>query len=511
MSEGYVTEIGYTFGYYRELSPAWMQLPFLSNGLVAPVVSTACELGFGQGVSMAIHAATSRIDWYGTDVNPSHASFASELTAGFSPSAHIYAESFGEFCDRTDLPDFDYIVLHGVWSWISEKNRRLIVKFLRRKLKPGGVTYVSYNTEAGWAPLIPLRNVLTRHCKFSGTSGSGAVARIDAALEFAEKIFATKPLYLSLNPSTIPTVKKLMEESRAYVAHEWFNRDWNPTNFADVGEALEEAGLTYAGPARYQDHTPALLRTDEQQRVLAEFPDPVLQELASDLMTACRFRQDYWVKGPRRLTILEQSEVLQTIEIVLATPRGAVTLDVDGRVGPVSLRPEIYNPILDCLADHQVHTFGEIIRTLGGSGLRPSQILQAVMILCSKNDVCVVQPGAARPKDAGSTRRLNERLIRYSRSRNDFRFLASPLIGGGIAVGRFEQFYLASIAAGQTDPVAWAAYAWLVLSSQGEKLVIDGKPLSEDEANRDELIRQAREFASTRLPVLKTLGIAQLP
>jgi len=44
------------------------------------------------------------------------------------------------------LPDFDYIGLHGIWSWISDENRQVIVDFIRKKLKVGGVLYISYNT-----------------------------------------------------------------------------------------------------------------------------------------------------------------------------------------------------------------------------------------------------------------------------------------------------------------------------------------------------------------------------
>jgi SAM-dependent methyltransferase len=66
----------------------------------------------------------------------------------------LFDESFAEFASR-DLPEFDYIGLHGIWSWISDENRAVIVDFIRRKLKVGGVLYISYNTLPGWAPLPP--------------------------------------------------------------------------------------------------------------------------------------------------------------------------------------------------------------------------------------------------------------------------------------------------------------------------------------------------------------------
>lgn len=76
---GYVADIGYTFGYYTELNPLRVKLAFLNAGLVFPEAGTACELGFGQGVSANIHAAASSCQWYGTDFNPAQAGFAQEL------------------------------------------------------------------------------------------------------------------------------------------------------------------------------------------------------------------------------------------------------------------------------------------------------------------------------------------------------------------------------------------------------------------------------------------------
>ncbi len=56
---GYVADIGYTYGYYTELNPLRIKLAFLKAGLACPTVGNACELGFGQGLSANIHAATS--------------------------------------------------------------------------------------------------------------------------------------------------------------------------------------------------------------------------------------------------------------------------------------------------------------------------------------------------------------------------------------------------------------------------------------------------------------------
>lgn len=60
-SAGYVADIGYTYGYYAELNPLRVKLAFLNNAIAFPDVGTACELGFGQGLSANLHCAGEKI------------------------------------------------------------------------------------------------------------------------------------------------------------------------------------------------------------------------------------------------------------------------------------------------------------------------------------------------------------------------------------------------------------------------------------------------------------------
>ena len=152
---GYVADIGYTYGYYAELNPLRLKLPFLSAGLAIPAITTACELGFGQGLSTNIHAAASATSWHGTDFNPGQAAFAQELAAISGANVRLRDDAFADFAQRSDLPDFDYIGVHGIWSWISDDNRSVMVDFIKRKLKVGGVLYISYNTIPAGPPLRP--------------------------------------------------------------------------------------------------------------------------------------------------------------------------------------------------------------------------------------------------------------------------------------------------------------------------------------------------------------------
>ena len=54
---GYVADIDYNSQYYSELNPVRLSLALLNAGYALPNIRNACELGFGQGVSVNIHAA----------------------------------------------------------------------------------------------------------------------------------------------------------------------------------------------------------------------------------------------------------------------------------------------------------------------------------------------------------------------------------------------------------------------------------------------------------------------
>jgi SAM-dependent methyltransferase len=245
-TSGYVADVGYTYGYYPELNPFRVKLAFLNAGLAFPEFGAACELGFGQGLSANLHAAASVTEWHGTDFNPSQAGFARELAQVAGAGAKLHDEAFADFSNRPDLPDFDYIGLHGIWSWISDDNRAVIVEFLRRKLKVGGVLYISYNTLPGWATFAPLRHLMTEHAAVLGAEGRGIVNRIDGALDFTERLLATNPQFLRANPTLRDRLDRIKGQNRHYLAHEYFNRDWHPMHFATMADWLEPAKLQYA-------------------------------------------------------------------------------------------------------------------------------------------------------------------------------------------------------------------------------------------------------------------------
>lgn len=506
-TSGYMADIAYTYGYYTELNPLRIKLAFLNQGLEFPEVGTACELGFGQGVSANLHAAASVVKWSGTDFHPGQAACAQEYAAVSGSGAKLYDDSFAEFADRDDLPDFDYIALHGIWSWISDENRAVIVDFIKRKLKVGGVLYISYNTLPGWAPFAPMRHLMTKHADVIGADGSGIVSNIGGALEFAEKLLATNPGYARANPQIGERLKSLKTQNPHYLAHEYFNNDWHPMHFLTMADWLESAKLTFAGSAHFLDHVDALNLTKEQQEFLNQIPDTMFREAVRDFMINQQFRRDYWVKGARQLSKLEQAERIRELSFILAVAREDVELKVKGALGEANMTESIYVPILDAMADHKIRTLGELEQIVAPKQVGFGQLLQAVLVLNSQGTIAIVNEEPVIKQSAKAAHNINRYLIQKARSNGDVSFLASPVTGGGVTVGRFNQLFLLGVLQGKKSPAELADHAWQILAMQGQKIVSEGKAIESPEDNLAELNRQATVFAEKTLPVIRALKI----
>jgi SAM-dependent methyltransferase len=502
-TDGYVSEINYTHGFYRELTPSFLAFCMMLKGLRTPPLGPTfayCELGCGQGFSTnLIAAANPRGDFWATDFNPAHAAGAQHLAqAAGTPNVRFFDKSFAELLE-TDTPAFDLIALHGIYSWISPENRATIREFIRRRLKFGGVVYASYNCLPGWSPVMPLRQLMIEH---AAGSTEPMAARIDKAIEFAGRLQGLKAGYFDKNPGVAPRLEGLRGMSRNYLAHEYFNRDWQPQYFAEVAREMAEAKLGFAASANPADHVDAVNLSAEQQEVLAGVADPLFRETVRDYFLNQQFRKDVFVKGAVRLAPQEQTELLLATRFALTVPREDVPLKATFARGEVALQEATYVPVLDALAKGPA-TLGQLLATDAVREVGLPRLVQAVTVLTATGHAAPCLPVDGEDERAVRVRAFNDAVIDRARFSDQLAALASPVTGGGVAVGRIEQLFLAAMRKGQNPAQA----VWDVLAAQGQRLVNDGKPIEDAEANLAELRARAETFRTKMVPVLKQLGI----
>ena len=505
---GYTAETAYTYGYYTELNPLRIQLLLLSWGIQPPKVSTACELGFGQGMTVNIHAAASCTRWYGTDFNPAQTAFAQELAEVSGNGAVLSEQSFQDFCARTDLPDFDFIALHGIWSWISPENQAHIADFLARKLKPGGVLYISYNTQAGWAAMAPIRDLMEQHSRVLSAPGQDSLTRVGSALSFVNRMMETKPRYLLANPGIALRLQQIGEQDPNYLSHEYFNHYWQPVSFSAIKPVLAAAKLEFAGSAAYPDHVAPLNFSPEHLAFLAQIPDATFRENTADFLLNRQFRLDYWVKGSRKLTAHEQAAALRAVRILLVAPVEQIAMKVTGALGEADLDQAVYGPLLELLGDCKPHTIAELQQRLPADLADLGSLLQMLLVLAHKACISPVQDDAAIALARPATAKLNRHLLEKALGRTDLAALASPVTGGGVGVLHLQQLFLLARLEGHQEADTWAAFAWQAFRALQQTMVRNGTVLTTEEDNLAELAVQADSFRVTVLPILQALGVA---
>jgi SAM-dependent methyltransferase len=503
-----LSDVDYIYGYYPELNPLRVQLALLRRGLRWPSIGTACELGFGQGLSANLHAAASTVAWWGTDFNPAQAGFAQELAIASGANANFSDDAFADFVKRPDLPQFDYICLHGIWSWISDENRNAILDFVRRKLRVGGVLYVSYNTLPGWAGFSPIRHLMVEHMKALGTKEQGIMGTMEKALGFAEKFLSTNPVFKRHYPSVSDHLNHIKKENMHYLVHEYLSDNWNPLHFADVVNQLQAAKVQFACSASTLQDIDMIHFTPEQLGFLREISDPVFSQTARDFMINQRFRRDYWIKGARPMPAQEQTQHFRNQRVVLSTHRTEITLDVKGTLGKIPLKEKHYRPVIDLMADHKPRTLGEIENLLRKDGISLTHLVEVMTVLAGIGHMGPAADDAAIEQAAPRSKALNTFLLNKARSSTEISYLASPVLGGGVWVGQFEQLFLLSIQEGGKSPQDWAKAAWTIMAARGQRLMKNGSIMERDEDNLAELTLQAKEFAAKRLSSLQALRVA---
>ena len=506
---GYVSGIDYLYNFQPEAAPLRVQLALLCAGIVPPRIKTACDLGFGQGLSINIHAAAQAVRWYGTDFNPAHVGFARDLAAASGADVELSDQSFAEFCSRGDLPNFDLVVMHGVWSWISDENRALIVDFLRRKLNVGGVAYLCYNVQPGFAALTPLQALMVGHGEALGRRSDGLAPRVDAALAFAQRVLTQSPAYAAAHPHLAELLRSIRRDDRRYLAHEYLNANWAPTSFARVADALASAKLEYACSPSLEQSPEGIKLTAEQRVLLAEIPESGYREVVRDVLANRSFRADYWVKGARRLSAQERLERLLEQRVMLVRQSAEVLSTAAAELTGVPALKPVLEAMVETLRDHRARTLADLDDALQDRGINVSQLCEAICVLGNIGAVTAVQEDDAAQDARARTDRLNAALCKKAIRGVDLLTLASPVTATGFAEvgGRIALFFVHALAQGMRDPRDLGGQALQIFRSLGISLLRDGRPIESAEENLALLTNQARYFLEQQLPALRAMQI----
>ena len=468
------------------------------------------ELGFGQGLSVNIHAAASDGEYWGTDFNPAQAVAANQMGAASGGNIHLFDQSFEEFAARDDLPDFDFIALHGIWSWISQANRDVIIDIIHRKLRPGGVVYISYNCLPGWAPAIPIRDLLMLHSEYGLGQMLDSDSAIGAAIRFTSDIFKASRNLSHVNPFAAFQAERLKDGGRSYVAHEYMNADWHLVNFSGMAKSLATAKLTFVGSSRLLDRFDNMNLTKDGQKLVDGIGNPILKQTVRDYLCNTRFRCDVFIKGASRMSAQESQDAWNRQRFVLLKTRDNVPQKIPCVLGEVELSQKLHAPLADVLAEdsYAPKTLEDIISRPELSYFRRAEVIEALQVLIGAGIVSPAQEVTAPVLDR--CKALNQYIRQRTLTSLDviYTAMASPVTGSGILVPLDQQMFMMAEADGKATAEEMAGVVWDFLERVGERLRKNGARLEAKEDNITELTKSAERYLMHDRCLLQALGVA---
>lgn len=143
---------------------------------------------------------------------------------------------------------FDYIIVHGVYSWVSEDVQEQILSICKQNLSPQGVAYVSYNTHPGWRMRGMVRDMMLYHtAQFSEPQAKIQQAR--ALIQFLSKSVPTEdnPYGLWLKQE----LENMREWQDNYIFHDALEEVNEPSYFHHFMDRAHRQDLQYLGDADF--------------------------------------------------------------------------------------------------------------------------------------------------------------------------------------------------------------------------------------------------------------------
>lgn len=427
-TDGYYSGIPYPAMFHRELTPLWLASTLEALGLRPPDINgdfTWCELGCGSGFGLTMAAAAyPQAHFLGVDIDPAHIASARHLTAqaGLCNVA-FHLDDFAHWAVRDALPSCDFIVLHGVFSWLSADRRQAVLDIIERMLKPGGVCYLAYMSHPGASSMQSLQHLLAGHGERAMTQGwqlLSALARGGAG-QFVE------------TPGLRGQLLHLQDEPAGYLAHEFLGRHWQPLHASEAMLAMRSIGCDYLGSATPIENIDAVSLPQGVRDTIAGIDDPGLREVAKDIARNQSQRRDVYQRGRQPLTAMEHRQTLARQRWCLlpsAPAPGKIRLDT--RIGPVEGAEAVFAPLLARLAEGP-QSFAELLSL---------SVFQDNGGLLNQSLQMMLWAGWAHPLHGESGHaeclRLNQAIGGQRMLGHALPALAVAGLGGGISASRIE-------------------------------------------------------------------------
>lgn len=229
-------------------------------------------------------------------------------------------ESFGKF---------DYIIVHGIWSWVPDAVKDKIFSICRNNLTEHGIAYISYNVYPGWKRQEQLREIMY----FAGRDvlEEPLEARTRKGLDALKALAEILENDKGLGGGKLPAIQKILNHNTYYVAHEYMEIFNDPIYVNGFIEWANRHRLAYIGDTDLHVSFVSWMAEHTRERILAlAGGDYIAKEFYSDILSDRQFRRSLLCREEVGDTIRrDESVTVEVIESLNFRPARGETINFD--------------------------------------------------------------------------------------------------------------------------------------------------------------------------------------
>lgn len=264
----------------------------------APEDCRVLELGCGDGGNLVpMAAALGSSEFVGLDLEPSAIARATERAAALGARNARFAVGDLATLDPEQLGRFDYVVAHGVYSWVPRAIADRLLAVCRAVLEKQGVAYVSYNALPGGH----LRALVWDAMRFHGREHGEPGDRLDAAREMLAVLAEGIPGDDPYQRFSAAYAERLGKRSDAVLFHDDLEPVNRPILFTDFLAEAAPHGLKYVAEADWFEMTPNRLLPAAAELLERSGQDRIAREQYLDFLKCRAYRQTLLCREEVRL------------------------------------------------------------------------------------------------------------------------------------------------------------------------------------------------------------------
>lgn len=203
-----------------------------------------------------------------------------------------------DICDVDDLGEYDYIVAHGVYTWVPDEVREHLLALFSRHLAPSGIAFVSFNALPG----SHLRNIARDALRWGSRQRQAPEDQVTAGIELMRLAAQSRPagdLYRQLLEERAGKIEK---RRPAATYHDELAPAYEAVSVLELLERARLHGLEFLCDAELpMPNDPALQPEVAKQVMEMAGDDPAAQEYVFDFIRMRIYRETLLVRSSRTL------------------------------------------------------------------------------------------------------------------------------------------------------------------------------------------------------------------